>query len=115
MKCLEIKIIVYNTSKFENENLSEKFPAETDFSKNRSLVKLVDPRDRPLDRRRPRVIRLPILTVQLALPVLPLQHLAPALEQVLLQRILEGELLAAVRAAVVDVGLGNRCQRTKIT
>jgi hypothetical protein len=34
---------------------------------------------------------------------------------VLLQRILEGELLAAVRAAVVDVGLGNRCQRTKIT
>ena len=37
----------------------------------------------------------------------PLQDAAAALEEVLLHRVLEGELLAAVRAAVVGVGLGQ--------
>ena len=37
----------------------------------------------------------------------PLQDAAAALEKVLLHRVLEGELLAAVRAAVVGVGLGQ--------
>ena len=37
----------------------------------------------------------------------PLEHVAAALVQMLLHRVLEGELLATVRAAVVGVGLGQ--------